>query len=84
MVTEAETMLHAITASIEAIRDMNRQIATAAEEQNAVVDDISRNLTEITAIGQANQHNVERTANASERLHTLSGRLGEITSRIRS
>ncbi|MBL4833719.1 MAG: methyl-accepting chemotaxis protein [Pseudomonas sp.] len=82
LVTEAGEMLHEVTRAIEAIRDMNRQIATAAEEQNAVVDDISRNLTEITAIGTTNQENVERTAKASERLHTLSNGLGDITKRI--
>lgn len=82
LVTEAGEMLHEVTRAIEAIRDMNRQIATAAEEQNAVVDDISRNLTEITAIGTTNQENVERTAKASERLHTLSNDLGDITKRI--
>ena len=47
-----------------------------------MVDDISRNLTEITAIGMTNQENVERTAKASERLHTLSNGLGDITRRI--
>lgn len=82
LVTEAGEMLHDVTRAIEAIRDMNRQIATAAEEQNAVVDDISRNLTEITEIGMANQENIERTAKASERLHVLSTDLGNITKRI--
>lgn len=82
LVTDAGQMLHQVTRAIEAIRDMNRQIATAAEEQNAVVDDISRNLTEITAIGMTNQENVERTTKASERLHTLSDGLGDITRRI--
>jgi len=82
LVTQAGEMLHDVTKAIEAIRDMNRQIATAAEEQNAVVEDITRNLTEITAIGTTNQKNVERTARASERLHTLSTGLGDITKRI--
>ena len=83
MVTEAGEMLHDVTRAIEAIRDMNRQIATAAEEQNAVVNDISRNLTEITAIGMTNQENVGRTTRASELLHTLSADLGDITKRIK-
>lgn len=82
LVTEAGEMLHDVTRAIEAIRDMNRQIATAAEEQNAVVDDISRNLTEITQIGMANQENIERTSRASERLHVLSTDLRDITKRI--
>ncbi|MHB8823017.1 MAG: methyl-accepting chemotaxis protein, partial [Pseudomonadaceae bacterium] len=39
-VTEAGRMLQNITEAVEAIRDMNRQIATAAEEQTAVAEDI--------------------------------------------
>ncbi|SDU29598.1 methyl-accepting chemotaxis protein [Halopseudomonas salegens] len=83
LVTEAGDMLHDVTRAIEAIRDMNRQIATAAEEQNAVVNDISRNLTEITNIGSTNQKNVERTTKASELLHGLSVDLQDITKLIK-
>ena len=39
--------LRSITKAVEAIRDMNRQIATAAEEQTSVAEDIARNLVEI-------------------------------------
>ena len=81
-VTEAGGMLQRITLEVEAIRDMNRQIATAAEEQTSVAEDISRNLTEITAIATANQDNVERTEKASQDLHGLSAQLSEVTHRL--
>lgn len=81
-VTEAGSMLHRITQEVEAIRDMNRQIATAAEEQTSVAEDISRNLTEITSIATANQDNVERTEKASQNLHALSAQLSEVTHRL--
>ena len=81
-VTEAGTMLQRITQEVEAIRDMNRQIATAAEEQTSVAEDISRNLTEITAIATTNQDNVERTEKASQNLHGLSAQLSEVTHRL--
>ncbi|MFA7946677.1 MULTISPECIES: methyl-accepting chemotaxis protein [Pseudomonas] len=81
-VTEAGSMLQRITQEVEAIRDMNRQIATAAEEQTSVAEDISRNLTEITAIATTNQDNVERTEAASQNLHTLSAQLSEVTHRL--
>jgi methyl-accepting chemotaxis protein len=81
-VTEAGVMLQRITGAVEAIRDMNRQIATAAEEQTSVAEDISRNLTEITAIASANQENVERTQTASHTLRDLSGELSEVTQRL--
>ena len=81
-VTEAGGMLRRITEEVEAIRDMNRQIATAAEEQTSVAEDISRNLTEITAIATTNQDNVERTEKASQNLHGLSAQLSEVTHRL--
>ncbi|MNF01749.1 Methyl-accepting chemotaxis protein CtpH [compost metagenome] len=63
---------------------MNRQIATAAEEQTSVAEDISRNLTEITAIATTNQENVQRTQGASQHLHGLSGDLNQLTARLRA
>ncbi|TLX56271.1 methyl-accepting chemotaxis protein [Stutzerimonas nosocomialis] len=81
-VTEAGSMLQRITLEVESIRDMNRQIATAAEEQTSVAEDISRNLTEITAIATTNQQNVERTEGASRNLHELSAQLSDVTRRL--
>jgi len=81
-VTEAGATLQLITGAVEAIRDMNRQIATAAEEQTSVAEDISRNLTEITAIATANQENVQRTEMAGKNLHELSGQLNQVTQRL--
>ena len=81
-VTQAGATLQLITSAVEAIRDMNRQIATAAEEQTSVAEDISRNLTEITAIATANQENVQRTESAGQNLHVLSGQLNEVTQRL--
>ncbi len=81
-VTAAGSMLQRITLEVEAIRDMNRQIATAAEEQTSVAEDISRNLTEITTIATTNQNNVERTEKASQNLHGLSAQLSEVTHRL--
>ncbi|AXO62789.1 methyl-accepting chemotaxis protein [Pseudomonas sp. phDV1] len=83
-VIEAGAMLQRITEAVEAIRDMNQQIATAAEEQTSVAEDISSNLTELTAIASANQDNVERTQKASRNLHDMSGQLGEVTRRLGS
>jgi methyl-accepting chemotaxis protein len=81
-VTQAGAMLERITEAVEAIRDMNRQIATAAEEQTSVAEDISRNLTEITAIASTNLDHVQRTERASQNLHQLSGQLNEVTARL--
>jgi methyl-accepting chemotaxis protein len=81
-VTQAGAMLERITLSVEAIRDMNRQIATGAEEQTSVAEDISRNLTEITSIASTNLNNVQRTEAASHNLHGLSAQLNDVTARL--
>ena len=74
--------LQQIALAVESIRDMNRQIATAAEEQTSVSDDISRNITEITDIAATNQQQVEHTARASESLQTLSTELNTLAARL--
>ncbi|MCR4542406.1 methyl-accepting chemotaxis protein [Pseudomonas sp. 18.1.10] len=81
-VTQAGAMLAHITEAVEAIRDMNRQIATAAEEQTSVAEDISRNITQITTVATANMDNVQRTEAASLNLRGLSGELNEVTARL--
>jgi methyl-accepting chemotaxis protein len=78
-VAQAGAMLAHITQAVEAIRDMNRQIATAAEEQTSVAEDISRNITQITTVATANMDNVQRTEAASLNLRGLSGELNEVT-----
>jgi methyl-accepting chemotaxis protein len=47
-----------------------------------VAEDISRNLTEITAIATANQEHVQRTEVAGQNLHLLSTQLSEVTQRL--
>ena len=81
-VNHTGAMLQRITGAIEAIRGMNQQIATAAEEQTAVAEDISRNLTDITTIAVANQKSVQGTEQASGRLHDLSGQINALTARL--
>ena len=75
-------MLNQITQAVEAIRDMNRQIATAAEEQTSVAEDISRNITQITTVATTNLDNVQRTDAASQNLRSLSVELNEVTARL--
>ena len=83
-VTQAGAMLLRISNAVEAIRDMNRQIATAAEEQTSVAEDISQNLTELTAIANANQEHVSRTQTASNALQELSSQLGGVSRRLQA
>ena len=45
--SEAAHALESITQAVSVINDMNTQIASAAEEQSAVAEDINRNVTNI-------------------------------------
>ncbi|WP_413468910.1 methyl-accepting chemotaxis protein [Pseudomonas sp. FME51] len=83
-VTLAGDNLQQIAMAVESIRDMNRQIATAAEEQTSVSEDISRNITEITDIAATNQQEVEHTAQASEGLQSLSAELNRLAGQLKA
>ena len=83
-VTLAGDSLRQIAVAVESIRDMNRQIATAAEEQTSVSEDISRNITEITQIAATNQTEVDHTAQASAALHELSTELNQLAARLQA
>ncbi|MGF7243953.1 methyl-accepting chemotaxis protein [Pseudomonas oryzihabitans] len=75
--------LRSITTAVEAIRDMNRQIATAAEEQTSVAEDIARNLVEIVTVARHNEEDLQRTHIASERLQGVSQDLSSLAGRLR-
>ena len=81
-VDRAVKILRGISEAVEAIRDMNRQIATAAEEQTSVAEEMTRNLTDITGIARANQQHVERTHQAAGQLLEISAELGTVTRQI--
>ncbi|UUD65050.1 methyl-accepting chemotaxis protein [Pseudomonas seleniipraecipitans] len=75
--------LHSITQAVEAIRDMNRQIATAAEEQTSVAEDIARNLAEIVSIAQSNEADLQRSESAGRAMQGLSGDLSTLAARLK-
>ena len=74
----AGQILNGVTDAVQTIRDMNRQIATAAEEQTLVAVDISRNLTELVQIASNNQHSSVRTQSASNALAEICTKLYKI------
>ncbi|WP_438810783.1 methyl-accepting chemotaxis protein [Pseudomonas laurentiana] len=77
----AGEILSGVTGAVQTIRDMSQQIATAAEEQTLVTEDISRNLCELVAIAANNQESVRRTEGASKHVHQVSSTLAELTGR---
>lgn len=73
----ARQSLASINEGMSSITDMSVQIATAAEEQSAVAEEINRN---IVAIGQV----AEDTAGASRETHTASEQLSGLVKELQS
>jgi methyl-accepting chemotaxis protein len=68
-------VLESITNAINQISDMNTQIASAAEEQSVVAEEINRNVVGINEIGEHTAQGAQQTASASEGLNNLAGQL---------
>jgi aerotaxis receptor len=60
-----------ISDSIDHITQMNAQVATASEEQNAVSEEINRNLVQISNIATSTLSSADETAVTSARLFEL-------------
>ncbi len=69
--SKAGEALGAINASIATIADMNSQIATSSEEQNAVAEEISRNITAISDVANSTVVGADKASNQSEDLLRL-------------
>ncbi len=67
--------LREINNAIASIRDMNTQIASAAEEQGSVAEEINRNINTISEIGMQTSQGAQQTATASEEMSRLATRL---------
>ncbi|MEO5342374.1 MAG: methyl-accepting chemotaxis protein [Gammaproteobacteria bacterium SHHR-1] len=68
---KAGKSLGEITQAVGRITEMNTQIATAAEEQSAVAEEINRNLVAISEAAQRVSSQVGGAANASNELRNL-------------
>lgn len=70
-ITEAKTAFKKIGNSITVINDVNVQIASAAEEQSAVAEEISRNISEIRFITETLTDQAVKSATISDQLYKL-------------
>lgn len=68
---QANDALEGITAAIFQINDMNAQVATAAEEQSQVTQEIDRNVTNMSDLINQNVSGVSQSATASAELSEL-------------
>ena len=63
--------LKAILAAVDSINELNTEVASAAEEQSAVAEEISRNITNIRDAAEQNSSNSDQSMRASEELAKL-------------
>ncbi|NIA02649.1 MAG: methyl-accepting chemotaxis protein, partial [Planctomycetia bacterium] len=67
--------LNVITSTVATISDMNTQIASAAEEQTAVAEEINRNIANISLLGDQTSEGARQTAASSEEMAQLAVQL---------
>ncbi len=75
--------LRAITGSVTTISDMNTQIASAAEEQSAVAEEIDRNITNIRRLGDQTASGATQTASSSQEMAQLAVQLQTLVGQFR-
>ncbi|WP_022965588.1 methyl-accepting chemotaxis protein [Denitrificimonas caeni] len=82
-VEKASQSLHVIAAEVATINDMNTQIATAAEEQSVVAEEINRNITTISSIADNTSAGATQTAQSSEELVRLAAELRRLVNQFK-
>jgi len=71
----AGTSLKTIADSVRRIDDMSAQIASAAEQQGAVAEEVNRNIVRISELAANSTDGANQTATASHELEGLAGEL---------
>ena len=82
MTTQAGDSLDAITRSVSQISDMNLQIASAAEEQEAAAEEINRNVVEINKVAEHTVDTIKLSTSSSQKLKRWTEKLTSLASRF--
>lgn len=80
---KAGDALTAIADEVARINDMNTQIASAAEEQSSVAEEINHNVVTISQVGDESAQGAEQTARASEDLANLAAELQQMVAQFK-
>ncbi|MFZ5957695.1 methyl-accepting chemotaxis protein [Pseudomonas knackmussii] len=75
--------LASVTGRISEIDAMNQSVATATEEQTAVVDSLNMDITEINTLNQEGVENLQATLRACADLENQAGRLRQLVDSFR-
>ena len=80
---QAGTSLDQITEMVTSITDMNTQIASAAEEQSAVTEEINRNIVTINEMAEHTASGADQAAASGEHMKKLASDLRGLVSQFR-
>ncbi len=86
-VTQADEAGHsfaAITDAVTQINEMTLQIASSAEEQSAVVEDINKNLVEISRVAEESALGAQSAQESAEQLREWANRLRQIVGQFQT
>ena len=79
----ASDSIDEITHAVTAINEMNIQIATAAEEQSVVAEEMNRSVVQISSEAETTLESTRETSEAAEQVRILSSNMQEIVSRFK-
>lgn len=79
----ADAALIAINGAVKTISEMTTQIASAAEEQVSVTDEINKNIVRITEVSEETSEGAHQTGVASQKLEGQSEALRNIVARFK-
>ena len=82
-IEQARDSFDKIRTSVDSIRDQNNQIATAAEEQHQVAEEINRHIAQIHADAQLVEEYAHTAQSGSGRLTDISGHLKGLVERFK-
>ncbi len=80
---QARAALAEITGAVANIRDMNAQIATAAEEQSATVEEINRNVVGVSNSAKSTNEHAQQSLSTANQLNNVAGKLHDLVLRVR-
>jgi methyl-accepting chemotaxis protein len=81
---QTQTVFESIEQSVETIRNMTTQIATAAEQQTSVAEDINRNVVSIHTDAITAQESSDKVEENSAQLSQLSNELSELMGQFKT
>ncbi len=80
---EAATSLEAITGAVTTINEMNAMIASAAEEQTSVAEEMNKNIVNISQLSHDTAGAADQTTAASTELSKLSTQLDSLINQFK-